>query len=86
MDKSYYERVLSPDKVTRHMRDTHANKTGFIGVKYVARRKIFEAWIRVHGRTSKLYVGCAKTAEDAAKLYDAKTREIYGSGAVVNFE
>lgn len=69
------------------LRDTHRNKTGFIGVKWVERTQRFQAYIRDHKRAGgeKVYCGSAKTAEEAARLYDAKAREIYGRSAVLNF-
>lgn len=69
------------------LRDTGRNKTGFLGVKWVERTCRFQAYIRDHKRLAgaKVYCGCAKTAEEAARLYDAKAREIYGRSAVTNF-
>lgn len=69
--------------MTEFHRVNGTNKTGFVGVKQRGGR--FEANIRVHGRKSKLYCGSAKTAEEAARLYDAKARELYGAEAVTNF-
>ena len=70
-------------------KDRMTNKTGFIGVTFVkpkGKSAIFRAYIRIHGRKNKLYCGSGKTAEEAARKYDAKAREIYGPSAVVNFE
>ena len=69
------------------LRDTHRNKTGFIGVKWVERTQRFQAYIRDHKRAdgAKVYCGSAKTAEEAARLYDTKARAIYGRSAVLNF-
>lgn len=61
------------------------NKTGYLGVKWRNREQKYHAYIRVHGRKEKLYCGSAATAEEAAMLYDAKSRELYGDGAVTNF-
>ena len=62
-----------------------SNKTGFLGVKWVAKDKAFQAHIRVHNSEVKVYAGSAKTAEEAARKYDTKARELYGEGAVTNF-
>lgn len=69
-------------------KDAGTNKTGFIGVTKVTRHgKIkFQASIRVHGRKNKLWCGQSDKAEEAAKLYDIKARELYGESAVTNFE
>jgi hypothetical protein len=72
--------------VTLHHKATRANKTGFLGVKWVARAGVFAAYIRVHGRKEKLYCGRGATAEEAARKYDLKARELYGDSAVTNFE
>ncbi|MDO9008323.1 MAG: hypothetical protein Q8K57_13380 [Thiobacillus sp.] len=61
------------------------NKTGYLGVKFHKVKQSYQAYIRVHGRREKLYCGQAKTAEEAARKYDAKALELYGDGAVVNF-
>lgn len=72
---------------TEFLRDTAANKTGFLGVKWSERHQRFEAYIRDHrnGEGRKVYCGSAKTAEEAARAYDRKARELYGVRAVLNF-
>lgn len=72
--------------VTQWHKENKTNITGFIGVTYRRKRGVFEARIRVHGRKEKLYIGSAPTAQEAAVLYDTKARELYGSGAVLNFD
>lgn len=69
------------------LRDTGRNKTGFLGVKKRSGREGYAAFIRDYKTKggAKVYCGCAKTAEEAARLYDAKAREIYGRSAVTNF-
>lgn len=71
--------------VTAFHRDRCTNKTGFLGVKFSKRDGCFMAYIRVHGRKEKVYCGRGKTAEEAARKYDAKARELYGESAVTNF-
>ena len=69
---------------TEYLRDTCRNATGFLGVKHRRDRNDFVAYIRdPNGR--KVYAGCGKTAEDAARAYDRKAHEFYGPGAVLNF-
>lgn len=72
---------------TEFLRDTGANKTGFLGVKWIERHQRFYAFIRDHRNRNgaKVYCGTGKTAEDAARAYDRKARELYGSQAVLNF-
>ena len=59
---------------------TNQNKTGFRGVKKT-RDGRFEAWIRPDWLSAcKIYCGSALTADDAARLYDDKARELFGEG------
>lgn len=70
----------------RFLRDTGANKTGFLGVKWIERLQRYYAYIRDKSQGGrKVYAGSGKTAEEAARAYDRKARELYGAGAVVNF-
>lgn len=72
--------------VTRWHKEHKTNSTGFLGVLFRRKRGVYEARIRVHGRKEKLHIGTAATAEEAARMYDAKARELYGPGTVVNFD
>ena len=72
--------------VTRWHKEHKTNSTGFLGVTFLRKCGVYVARIRVHGRKEKLYVGIAATAEEAARMYDAKARELYGPGAVANFD
>jgi len=72
--------------VTRWHKEHKTNSTGFLGVLFRRKRGVYEARIRVHGRKEKIHIGTAATAEEAARMYDAKARELYGPGAVVNFD
>lgn len=58
------------------------SKTGFKGVNLV-RGKYWSATIRANNTT--FYLGYFATAEDAARAYDAKARELHGDFAYVNF-
>ena len=53
-----------------------ANKTGFRGVVYLDRYKVFRAQISVSGVPS--YIGSFKTAEEAHAAYLARDRELFG--------
>lgn len=76
------ERERTPAERTRHHRDRRTNKTGFLGVN--RHRGRYRA--RIRGPEGvKIECGSAKTAEAAARLYDAKAIELYGDGAVTNF-
>ena len=77
--------ILTPAMKTAFIRDQKRNKTGFIGVTFRKKRGMYEARIRVPNRKEKLYCGMAKTASDAARLYDAKSLALFGAGAVLNF-
>lgn len=59
------------------------NKTGFIGVKKCSKRNGFTATIRFNYKYIDL--GYFQIAEEAARTYDKKAVEIYGSGARTNF-
>src|SRR3990167_5098022 len=74
------------ETVTRWHKEHKTNSTGFLGVLFRRKRGVYEARIRVHGRKEKIHIGTAQTAEEAARMYDAKARELYGPRAVVNFD
>lgn len=76
----------NPAAVTQWHKENKTSSSGFLGVQFKAKRGVYEARILVPGRTQKSYAGTAKTAEAAARMYDAKAREVYGPGAAVNFE
>lgn len=73
--------TFSPKQKTEFHKRSKSNKWGYLGVK--SSRGRFQAYIR-NGST-KVYCGQARTAEEAAKLYDIKARELFGDDAVVNF-
>jgi hypothetical protein len=78
-------RELTPEERTRWHRDQHTNKTGFLGVTWRKRERRFVARIRVPGTAKKIHCGMGKTAAEAARLYDAKARQLFGDRAVTNF-
>lgn len=54
------------------------NSSGYRGVSRRGTRKKFQAIITLH-------LGTFDTAEEAARAYDAKAREIWGEFATLNF-
>lgn len=58
------------------------NKSGFKGVSWISRRKKWCSQIRKDNM--RFVVGFFDTAEKAAKAYDKKALEIYGSFALTN--
>ena len=77
--------TLKPEDRAAYHRDMKTNKTGFLGVYFKRRDNGYEARIRVPDRKEKIYCGWAKTAEEAARMYDTKARELFGDAAVTNF-
>lgn len=61
------------------------NKTGFKGVTLSYRSTgLYVAQLGM--KTQRVTIGYFKTAEEAAKAYDAKAREVYGAFARTNFD
>lgn len=57
------------------------NKTGYIGLKQQG-----SAWIAQLGtHQERRYIGTFPTAEEAARAYDARAKEMYGDQAHLNF-
>lgn len=64
--------------------DPPKNKWGFRGVSRDENRTLqFSAAISIKGK--KTHIGWYETAEDAARAYDAKAKELQGIRAVLNF-
>ena len=73
---------------TQNMRNRNAhshNRSGFKGVSPTGNRyrNFFKAEIKVAKR--KIYLGCFETAEEAARAYDEKAKELFGEFARTNF-
>lgn len=64
-------------------RARHGNNTsGYKGVYWCSEKSKFRAALRINGK--KVHAGYALTAQEAARMYDAKAREIFGDFARVN--
>jgi hypothetical protein len=59
------------------------NRSGFKGVYWKPRHRQWEVQIRHHGRCH--FLGYFRTAEEAARAYDAGARELHGAFARCNF-
>ncbi len=59
------------------------NTTGFKGVNYHKASKAFRGQITAHKK--RRYLGYFKTAEEAARAYDAEARRLHGPFARLNF-
>jgi hypothetical protein len=67
-------------------RNMHRNNScGFKGVSWSGNslKNPYKAEIKIFGH--KIYLGCFTTAEDAARAYDQKAKELFGEFARTNF-
>lgn len=80
-----FTRVVGPRERTAFHKRNRTNKHGFLGIKFSKRDQRYSAYIR-NKDGAKVYCGNAKTAEEAARCYDRKAIELYGSEAVLNFD
>jgi hypothetical protein len=62
---------------------TKYNKTGYKGVRKLSGKNWFTAAIEI-GSRHKLYLGCFKTAQEAAQAYDDAARKYFGEFARLN--
>lgn len=70
----------SQNRANEHLRAN--NKSGFRGVCWKKHAKKFMARIGIAGK--EIYLGYYPTAEEAARVYDAKAKELYGQFARTN--
>lgn len=71
---------------TNHQNQANSKPHGgkrFKGVYLQRKSGRFEAAIHPHGK--RMHLGTFSTAEDAARAYDSKAREVYGEFARLNF-
>lgn len=59
------------------------NQSGYKGVSWHSQNGYWRARIQHNGKG--IYIGVFDSAEDAARAYDAKARELQGDFALVNF-
>lgn len=60
------------------------NKTGYKGVQPCnSKKNPFMAYIKIQGK--RVHLGQFKTAEEAARVYDTKAKEVQGEFAWLNF-
>lgn len=76
-------RVVSQSENAQNRRMALANKSGFKGVALDSRTQRYRVQIRINRKPTT--IGYFATAEEAARVYDAKARELYGEFACVNF-
>ena len=76
-------RICSPVENARNRRVNRASTSGFKGVTKVPCASPWRAQIKLRSRTK--YLGWFKTAEEAARAYDAAAREHFGDFAWLNF-
>lgn len=60
------------------------NTSGFKGVSWSKQKRKYEAYIKVHGKQTRL--GFFATAEEAAHAYDSAAKSYHGEFARLNFE
>lgn len=58
------------------------NTTGYKGVRFKKSKDLYEAYVNFRGK--RYYAGGSKSVDEAAKLYDAKAKELHGDFAFLN--
>ena len=76
-------RVCTQGENAKNRRRSSLSTSPFKGVSF---RKRERRWVaRVNSNGKRLWLGMYSTAEEAARVYDAKAREVYGAFARTNF-
>lgn len=60
------------------------NTSGYKGVSFNKLTNKWEAYIKINNK--KIHLGLFNTSEDAARAYDAKTKNSFGKFALTNFK
>jgi len=68
----------------KNRKKSSRNTSGYTGVYWNKGAKKWQAYIRADGKT--LYLGLFENAEEAARVRDAKARELRGEFARMNFK
>lgn len=76
-------RICTASENTSHRKKFSTNRSTFKGVSWSRSNSKFIAQICKHG--DHQHIGTYKTAEEAARAYDARAIEIHGEYAVLNF-
>lgn len=82
--RKYNLRSATPSQ-NQQNRKANKNPTGFKGVDFHPwlLRKRYSARIKLNGH--RVFLGYHLTAEEAARAYDTKARELFGEFACLNF-
>lgn len=76
-------RIATPSQNSSNIGLTRANTSGYKGVCWLTGRQTWQAAIKHQGKAH--FLGHFQTAEEAARAYDRKARELHGEFARLNF-
>jgi hypothetical protein len=76
-------RICTASENIAHQIRKNKSQGGYKGVQ-LNNRNTFQARLRY--KKQLVYIGTYKTAEDAARAYDKKARELFGEFAITNFQ
>ena len=76
-------RLATPRENAQNRRAKRTCSSGYKGVNYRQKDGLFEAALRDNGK--RVYLGRFQKADDAARAYDKKAKEVHGEFAYLNF-
>lgn len=76
-------RLATPTQNIANSRLRKPNSSGYRGVSWIKRRSLWQSQVTFHRRA--ILLGTFVDAEEAARAYDAKARELFGEFARLNF-